>query len=1160
MFVGKSKTPSFRKILTVFILFFFISVSGHDGISAAAYEKDNLRKISTAQSDIKKVIANDLGVAKHNQKAEGRLEQRAIQSAIAYLIEQNDLDTIKAIGGEGTAALVKTRWGKFTAGHDLFKALIKNRKAVIAANVLDYNQIEGHLRAAMKTNSAVILEAARSQLDYALDAETVVKYIKDFAKRLKCTVPIVVHGDHIQYTQDLFNQRALLKAEYEALKGAGSYNDKIALEDVPVEVLRNVQNKLAENLAKERVAISGINERLLKAGFTSIAIDASTIFDEYAGDYVCEYYLANGAPEEQLAMRLEKEFYLPLEWGAEFLRADPDKDLDLYESIHNKVISDMRERNVPQADIDRQVERMKDAFGILAKEAKSAGFSEQAVIAAYDRIEKEIAAATIANQLPGTVFASLTEKQKLMLIPGSNAEETAFQLKKIDEIISLSPELAWLKGRAGKEIEVGHVDKRVPNPRNDNKLEAKLTHPMAVRVMAGYMEDRGLSFDVIATNNGSQHGSKYGADLKPVSKVLKISPFLTAELAKEAAKAGALIAQHGTTGSDLGEKAYQARNGIIKFNIATLYQQILLNALSALDDGVAPFDLPEYCAAHRDELIEGLSLSSRQKMLKAAADLKAGRLSPAVNEEDSDFMKFIKFTYAWGLKKNKISASSEEIKTAQLFAEEFKRSFKQMDPVLKTYGQATPVFVELTGGGDAPGLNTVIYYSLKRALENLSIMRPIYEGWKGGLDKELVAKSAVTALRIADVEEERALGGTVLKTSRTNPYSADRIAKGDNLQLEINIAYKMDADVDINDGGDDTNSGGANLHTQSAALKKEGITKKKIRVFGVPKTVDGDVNLPFGADTFGFQSMREAGAQYALKVREAAIKRHSVMVVEVMGRAAGYLTAFIGADAGATASLIPEKPVDLEELIRKIGPYYAAKGYGCVFVSEGAFIDPSVGNNRKWMDLAFQADPVAKEAYEECVKKFQKDKAAGKVDEFSHPKLERMGLIITAILDAGLKEYNAPVEEAGKIDYGNRGAKVCKADYEMCEILGKGVIDKALAGEDGQLLYVLNGELKSIPFEEIMVKDPKTGEMHIGTRSFEYNGVHKDVWARANLADGLVDESRIVFPKPEGEIAIPFGSGDTVDFDGIVKSVMPYARNIIRTAKNLKRVMTAEVK
>jgi len=1111
MFISLISSTSFRKRVITLIVVSFILVSRPVGVFAAAVDKDSLRETSVTQSENRNTIVNELGVAKQSQEVRGRLKQRAIQSGIAYLIQQRDLATINAIDAADTASLVKTRWGKFAAGHDLFQALINNQKAVIAANVVDYNQIEGHLRAAMERNCAIILEAARSQLGYALDEKKVVEYIKEVAKKLKCTVPIVVHGDHIQYTQDLFGQQAILKAAYEAAKGAGTYKADMKLEDVPLEVLESVQKKLTENIAKERVVISNMIERLLKAGFTSIAIDASTIFDEYAGNYVSEYYLANGTPEEKLVVQLEKGFYLPLEWGAKFLKADPEQGIGLFNRIRDKVVADMQERKVSQADIDKQVKRMTEAFAILTKEANKAGLDAKAVIAAYDKVEKEISAATIAHKLPEAVLASLTDKEKLMIIPGSNVEETAFQLKKIDEIIASEPALAWLNGRIGKEIEVGHVDKKVPNPRNDNKLEAKLTHPMAVRVMKEdlreYFKNSNLSyiFDVIATNNGSQHGSKYGSDLKPVSKVGVITPFLTAELAEEVADVNAAVAQHGTSGSDLGEQAYQAKNGIIKFNIATLYQQILLNALSVLDDGVSPFDLPKYCQEHLNDLIWGLSVSCRQKMLKIAGDLKAGTLSQNVDEKDSDFMKFLKLTYAWGIKKNKITASSDQVKIAQLFAQEFKRSFKQMDPVLKSYGQATPVIGIVTGGGDAPGLNGLLHAAVRRAMEKQVRIVPIYEGFKGGLDNDLVAKSATSTLRLPDVEDDADLGGTVIKTSRTNPWSPDRLKKGDNLKLVENLKTKLGLDGLGGGGGDDTATSLRNL----CRLCNE------IYIVGTAKTVDYDIELPFGADTFGFDSMVESGVPYVRNVIRTAKSLKRVMNVEVMGRAAGFLTAYMSARAGGTAALIPEKTIDIEELIHKLGEFYNAQRlnsnekneYGVVLISEGAFIDPTVGNNKYWMDKAFTANPVAKAAYEACLKKFEKDKTAGKVDEFAHPKLENMGLIMNAIEKVGLEELYKIKDTTlvGKIDYGHRGAKVSDRDRAMVESLGAALVDAIMTGETGQLLYVHEGVVKKVPFEEIITKDPKTGEDHIATRTFDWQGAHKEIWALANLADGISD-------------------------------------------------------
>ena len=103
--------------------------------------------------------------------------------------------------------------------------------------MVSYNQIAGHLLAAKDQNAAIILEVARSQLDYALDENKAVAYIKQIASELNFTQPLIVHGDHIQYTEKLFNQKALLKEEYEKVSGAGTFRESIDINEIDQLVL-----------------------------------------------------------------------------------------------------------------------------------------------------------------------------------------------------------------------------------------------------------------------------------------------------------------------------------------------------------------------------------------------------------------------------------------------------------------------------------------------------------------------------------------------------------------------------------------------------------------------------------------------------------------------------------------------------------------------------------------------------------------------------------------------------------------------------------------------------------------------------------------------------------------------------------------------------------
>ena len=205
------------------------------------------------------------------------------------------------------------------------------------------------------------------------------------------------------------------------------------------------------------------------AGFTSIAIDASTIFDEWAGDIVARYYKTQGSPEEKMVIELEESGALPIEWDTDFLKYDPAKDSDKLEQKKNEVLNELRKRNRSEAEIAAKAKEMDSAFGALVVEARKHDLHPGDVIDAYDRVMDEIGDAQVAGEIPEHIKPTITAKEKMLLLPTSNAVETAFQSNMMDELVKeLNPALL---GHIGKEFEAGHVDKKVKNPRRGGKLE-----------------------------------------------------------------------------------------------------------------------------------------------------------------------------------------------------------------------------------------------------------------------------------------------------------------------------------------------------------------------------------------------------------------------------------------------------------------------------------------------------------------------------------------------------------------------------------------------------------------------------------------------------------------------------------------------------------------
>jgi len=218
----------------------------------------------------------------------------------------------------------------------------------------------------------------------------------------------------------------------------------------------------------------------------------------------------------------------------------------------------------------------------------------------------------------------------------------------------------------------------------------------------------------------------------------------------------------------------------------------------------------------------------------------------------------------------------------------------------------------LTGGGDCPGLNAVIRASVRYAAKEGYQVIGIKNGWKGLIEND------VTELGFQSVSGILPKGGTILGTSRTNPYK-----KEDDIKKARENFKKMGLEALIVVGGEDT-LGVANK------LYKEGIN-----VVGVPKTIDNDLNCT--DVTFGFDTAINIVTEAIDRIHTTAESHHRIMVVEVMGRHAGWIALESGIAGGADVILIPEVPIDLDEVCETIKKRHSrGKTFSIVVVAEGA--------------------------------------------------------------------------------------------------------------------------------------------------------------------------------------------------------------------------------
>lgn len=218
----------------------------------------------------------------------------------------------------------------------------------------------------------------------------------------------------------------------------------------------------------------------------------------------------------------------------------------------------------------------------------------------------------------------------------------------------------------------------------------------------------------------------------------------------------------------------------------------------------------------------------------------------------------------------------------------------------------------LTGGGDCPGLNAVIRAVVRKSLLNGHEMYGVKNGWRGMLDKNFFP------IDIDSISGILHRGGTILGTSRTNIY---KIPNGEATVIKNMADFGMDALVAI--GGEDTLGIAAKL------------AKAGVKVVGVPKTIDNDLNAT--DYTFGFDTAVNIAMEAIDRLHTTAESHNRVIVVELMGRHAGWITVHAGIAGGADMILIPEKPFNIEEVCDSLTKRHArGKSFSIVCVSEGA--------------------------------------------------------------------------------------------------------------------------------------------------------------------------------------------------------------------------------
>ncbi|MGA9875552.1 MAG: ATP-dependent 6-phosphofructokinase [Solirubrobacteraceae bacterium] len=325
----------------------------------------------------------------------------------------------------------------------------------------------------------------------------------------------------------------------------------------------------------------------------------------------------------------------------------------------------------------------------------------------------------------------------------------------------------------------------------------------------------------------------------------------------------------------------------------------------------------------------------------------------------------------------------------------------------------------LTGGGDCPGLNAVIRAIVRRGvgLGEHSFVG-FRHGWAGVLEHD------VTQLTRKGTAGILPRGGTILGTSRTNPLSGR--AGGLEQVKDTFQRERLDALIPI--GGEDT---------LGVALR---LSQEGLPIVGVPKTIDNDI----GATdfTFGFHTAVQIATDAIDRLHTTAESHDRVMVVEVMGRHAGWIAAYAGIAGGADAILVPERPFDVEEVCTRLRRRHASGiTFSIVVVAEGA-----VPREDSAMSLGDERG----------------------VDEFGHARLGGVGVELEHRIE-WLTGYEARATILGHVQ---RGGTPTAFDRVLATRFGVAAMDAAAAGRFGRMVALRGTDIVDVPLGDAL-REPK---------------------------------------------------------------------------------------
>jgi 6-phosphofructokinase 1 len=331
----------------------------------------------------------------------------------------------------------------------------------------------------------------------------------------------------------------------------------------------------------------------------------------------------------------------------------------------------------------------------------------------------------------------------------------------------------------------------------------------------------------------------------------------------------------------------------------------------------------------------------------------------------------------------------------------------------------------LTGGGDCPGLNAVIRAVVRRGEQNGLEIMGVREGWRGLLDPPLhdrLTREATSGILH--------LGGTILGTSRTNPFK-----KPGGAEQVLRNLKQLNVGGVIAIGGEDTLGVATKLHSLG------------VKVVGVPKTIDNDLS---GTDlTFGFDTAVTIATEAIDRLHSTAESHKRVIVCEVMGRHAGWIATWSGLAGGADVILVPERPIDVDDVCAHIQNRHRTRSasFSIVVVAEGAKVAAGVAT------------------------------VSEKLDEFGHVRLGGVGAQLAELIEAKTG-FETRVTVLGHIQ---RGGTPTAFDRVLATRFGVHAADMVARGDWGMMAALRGTEIASVPLQEATKKlktlDPKLYEV-----------------------------------------------------------------------------------